>query len=104
MEFSRSRAALKSDDMTGTVVCWLSSHADHYHAEARVHHDGQRHRHPVQTGMVSDCDEFYLVRSGDSCANIAFVEGISLTNFYAWNPAVGSSCAGPEAVYVCIGL
>ncbi|KAI0903549.1 hypothetical protein F4823DRAFT_269713 [Ustulina deusta] len=60
---------------------------------------------PVQTGMVSDCDEFYLVRGGDSCSNIASVEGISLANFYAWNPAVGSSCAGLEAgVYVCIGL
>ncbi|KAI0476852.1 hypothetical protein F4859DRAFT_65195 [Xylaria cf. heliscus] len=60
---------------------------------------------PVQTGMVSDCDDFYLVHSGDTCANIASVEGISLTNFYAWNPAVGSSCAGLQAgVYVCIGL
>ncbi|KAI1127539.1 hypothetical protein F5Y10DRAFT_191562 [Nemania abortiva] len=60
---------------------------------------------PVQAGMVSDCDDFYFVRSGDSCSNIASVEGISLTDFYAWNPAVGSTCAGLEAsVYVCIGL
>ncbi|KAI1146243.1 hypothetical protein F4825DRAFT_456675 [Nemania diffusa] len=60
---------------------------------------------PVQAGMVSDCDAFYFVRSGDSCANIASVEGITLANFYAWNPAVGSTCAGLQAsVYVCIGL
>lgn len=60
---------------------------------------------PVQTGMVSDCDDFYLVQSGDTCSVIAADFDISLTDFYAWNPAVGNTCAGLElGVFVCIGL
>lgn len=47
---------------------------------------------PIQTGMISTCDSFYLVVSGDSCSDLATSQGISLTNFYAWNPAVGTSC------------
>ncbi|KAJ5704838.1 hypothetical protein N7536_000527 [Penicillium majusculum] len=60
---------------------------------------------PVQTGMVSTCNDFYLVVSGDSCSSIATSQGISLTNFYAWNPAVGSSCAYLGlGDYVCVGI
>ncbi|GAQ08984.1 hypothetical protein ALT_6305 [Aspergillus lentulus] len=60
---------------------------------------------PTQTGMVSSCNKFYLVVSGDSCYDIAAAQGISLDNFYAWNPAVGSSCGGlwPD-YYVCVGV
>ncbi|KAH3353681.1 hypothetical protein KXV52_007936, partial [Aspergillus fumigatus] len=58
---------------------------------------------PTQTGMVSSCNRFYLVVSGDSCYDIAAAQGISLDNFYTWNPAVGSSCGGlwPD-YYVCV--
>lgn len=60
---------------------------------------------PVQTGMVSTCDEFYLVASGDTCAAIASDYGISLTDFYAWNPAIGSSCAYLDlSDYVCVNV
>lgn len=60
---------------------------------------------PIQTGMVSDCDEFYLVVSGDDCATIASGYDISLTDFYAWNPAVGSTCASLWVDdYVCVGV
>ncbi|KAJ5556384.1 hypothetical protein N7494_000299 [Penicillium frequentans] len=60
---------------------------------------------PIQTGMVSDCDEFYLVVSGDDCATIASDYDISLTDFYAWNPAVGSTCASLWVDdYVCVGV
>lgn len=60
---------------------------------------------PTQTGMVSSCNRFYLVVSGDSCYDIAAAQGISLDNFYTWNPAVGSSCGGlwPD-YYVCVGV
>lgn len=55
--------------------------------------------------MVSGCERFYKVESGDSCYNIAQEAGIALSDFYAWNPAVGNSCTGLQAnVYVCIGL
>lgn len=58
---------------------------------------------PVQTGMVTDCDKFYKVKSGDGCAPIAEANGISVADFYAWNPAVGSDCRTLQAdVYVCV--
>lgn len=60
---------------------------------------------PIQTGMISTCDSFYLVVSGDSCSDLATSQGISLTNFYAWNPAVGTSCEFLGlGDYVCVGI
>ncbi|KAJ5933735.1 carbohydrate-binding module family 50 protein [Penicillium verhagenii] len=59
---------------------------------------------PTQTGMVSGCLRFYYVESGDGCYDIALDAGISLDDFYSWNPAV-SDCADLEAsVFVCIGI
>ncbi|KAJ6003520.1 hypothetical protein N7451_006067 [Penicillium sp. IBT 35674x] len=61
--------------------------------------------YPIQTGMTSTCDEFYLVVSGDTCATIASSYSISLDDFYAWNPAVGSSCANLWVDdYVCVAV
>ncbi|KAI0191652.1 hypothetical protein F4808DRAFT_476065 [Astrocystis sublimbata] len=56
--------------------------------------------------MVSDCDNFHLVKKGDTCASIAAKQGISLANFYAWNSDVGSStCASLKPdYYVCVGI
>ncbi|KAL1962645.1 hypothetical protein VTN77DRAFT_9279 [Rasamsonia byssochlamydoides] len=60
---------------------------------------------PTQTGMVTDCDQFYLVQSGDTCASIVSAENISLSDFYSWNPAVGSSCQSLWlGYYVCVGV
>lgn len=60
---------------------------------------------PHQTGLVSNCDSFYLVQSGDQCGNIASAYGITLANFYAWNPAVGNTCASLIAGdYVCVNI
>ncbi|KAL2786297.1 hypothetical protein BJX66DRAFT_346926 [Aspergillus keveii] len=47
---------------------------------------------PQQSGIISRCNKYHLVESGDGCASIASTYGISLANFYNWNPAVGSSC------------
>ncbi|KAL4982032.1 hypothetical protein BDW68DRAFT_171469 [Aspergillus falconensis] len=55
--------------------------------------------------MIDDCDEFYYVEAGDSCAAIASEHGISQTQFRNWNPSVGIDCAGLWAnVYVCVGV
>ncbi|KAI1360466.1 carbohydrate-binding module family 50 protein [Xylaria arbuscula] len=61
---------------------------------------------PIQTGMVSDCDEFYLVKTGDTCDAIASAKGISVANFYAWNPAAGlNTCKTLQAqTYACVGV
>lgn len=59
---------------------------------------------PVQEGMVSGCKDFYLVQSGDGCWAIANANGIELTDFYEWNPAIEDDCTNLQAnVYVCTG-
>lgn len=47
---------------------------------------------PTQDGIAANCDSFYWVDIGDSCWAITQSKGISLTDFYGWNPAVGVSC------------
>ncbi|KOS42349.1 hypothetical protein ACN38_g6782 [Penicillium nordicum] len=60
---------------------------------------------PTQTGMVSGCLRFYDVQSGEGCADIASQAGVAQTDFYNWNPAVGTNCTGLQAsVFVCMEL
>lgn len=61
---------------------------------------------PAQPGMVDNCDAFYLVKSGDSCARIAAGHGITLDQFLEWNPEVGGKeCAGIWLDnYVCVSV
>ncbi|KAH7323619.1 LysM domain-containing protein [Rhexocercosporidium sp. MPI-PUGE-AT-0058] len=60
---------------------------------------------PIQDGMVSNCDAFYFVVSGDTCATISSKKGITLTQFVAWNPAAKSDCSGLWAnTYACISI
>jgi len=49
---------------------------------------------PTQSGIASNCNRFYTVQSGDSCqAIVNDYEGeFTLSQFYSWNPAVGSGC------------
>lgn len=61
---------------------------------------------PTQSGITSKCTNYYLVSSGDTCANIVSKYGtFSLSDFYSWNPAVGSDCSGLwTGYYVCVGV
>ncbi|KAL4874685.1 hypothetical protein BJY04DRAFT_224793 [Aspergillus karnatakaensis] len=60
---------------------------------------------PTQPGMIDNCNAFYLVEAGDSCAAIAAEHNISQTQFRNWNPSVGTDCGGLWAdVYVCVGV
>jgi hypothetical protein len=60
---------------------------------------------PIQPGMTSSCGAFHLVQANDQCGAIATSAGISLKQFYAWNPSVGTACSTLFAGdYVCIGL
>lgn len=55
--------------------------------------------------MVSNCNKFYKVVSGDGCWAIADTNGIPLEDLYSWNPAVKTDCTGLQAdVYVCVGV
>ncbi|KAH8898728.1 hypothetical protein GQ53DRAFT_635263, partial [Thozetella sp. PMI_491] len=61
---------------------------------------------PTQPDMVGNCNEFYFVVSGDSCASIASKSGISLDDLITWNPSVGgASCKRLWlSAYVCISV
>ncbi|KAJ5964996.1 uncharacterized protein N7479_004872 [Penicillium vulpinum] len=60
---------------------------------------------PTQTGIVSNCDKYYTVVSGDSCAQIQTTYGITFAQLYKWNPAIGSDCQTLAIGYsVCVGV
>lgn len=60
---------------------------------------------PTQTGMASNCNRYYRVVSGDTCDSIATSQGLSLTDLYAWNQALGDTCSGLWVdYYVCVGV
>lgn len=54
--------------------------------------------------MANGCIRFYEVESGDNCYKISQDSGISLADFYAWNPAVKNDCSRLlVGEFVCIG-
>ncbi|KAM0511970.1 hypothetical protein ACHAPE_009326 [Trichoderma viride] len=58
---------------------------------------------PIQTGMTTSCNKFYLVQSSNSYAVIATTYNMPLATFYSWDPAVGLSCATFNVgYYVCV--
>ncbi|EHK17788.1 uncharacterized protein TRIVIDRAFT_66683 [Trichoderma virens Gv29-8] len=58
---------------------------------------------PIQTGMVTGCNKYHFVESGNSCFDIAKENNVPLATFYSWNPAVGPSCATLNVgYYVCV--
>lgn len=42
---------------------------------------------PTQTGIAPGCSSFYVAGAGEGCWGIANDHGITLEQFYAWNPA-----------------
>ncbi|CAG8900267.1 unnamed protein product [Penicillium egyptiacum] len=46
---------------------------------------------PTQTRVVSGCQKFYTVVDGDNYSTIESEFGISLTEFYQWNPSISST-------------
>ncbi|KAF3058709.1 hypothetical protein GL218_05331 [Daldinia childiae] len=60
---------------------------------------------PTQTGIASNCDAYYKAVSGDTCQKIVKDFGnFTLTDFYSWNPAVGSDCSQLFlGFYYCVG-
>ncbi|KAJ5609514.1 hypothetical protein N7528_010081 [Penicillium herquei] len=102
--YSTSSALISSSATTLVTSTVPSSKVTQVQSNTTVG-DGVSTPSPIQTGLVSTCDEFYLVVSGDTCAAIASNHSISLANFYAWNPAVGSSCAYLDlGDYVCVNV
>ncbi|EDN91369.1 hypothetical protein SS1G_00772 [Sclerotinia sclerotiorum 1980 UF-70] len=60
---------------------------------------------PTQTGITSACNNYYVTVDGDSCSSIETAYDITLAQFYAWNPAIGSDCTNLwlEEAY-CVGV
>ncbi|KAJ5190317.1 uncharacterized protein N7498_009302 [Penicillium cinerascens] len=60
---------------------------------------------PVQSGISSDCTQYYKVQGGDTCDKVETDHNISAADFLKWNPAVGSDCKNLELnVYVCVAV
>ncbi|OGE52702.1 hypothetical protein PENARI_c009G09663 [Penicillium arizonense] len=47
---------------------------------------------PTQTGIASNCNEYYTVVSGDWCAAVEGAFEITFAQLYEWNPVIGSDC------------
>jgi hypothetical protein len=56
-------------------------------------------------GIVSNCNKWYLVQSGDSCYTIEQATGVTLADLLAWNTDVNSACTNLYlGYYICIGI
>jgi hypothetical protein len=55
--------------------------------------------------MINNCNPFHLVRDGELCANFVLRYCSSLSQFYRWNSAIGSSFASLWLdTYVCVSI
>lgn len=60
---------------------------------------------PQQPGVVSNCNRWYLVKSGDSCYTIQQSQGVSVADWGKWNTGVKSDCSNLfVGYYVCTGV
>ncbi|KAM0270891.1 hypothetical protein ACHAQH_009252, partial [Verticillium albo-atrum] len=61
---------------------------------------------PIQPGIVSNCNRFHLVTSGQTCAVIASANGISLAQILSFNTEMnGATCSNIWLdAYVCVGI
>ncbi|KAL8746230.1 MAG: hypothetical protein Q9190_001717 [Brigantiaea leucoxantha] len=60
---------------------------------------------PQQPGIVSNCNKYYLVKSGDSCYTIEQAQKVTAANFQKWNTGIKADCSNLfVGYYVCIGV
>ena len=60
---------------------------------------------PTQSGIASDCDEYYVIASGDSCSKVETQFNDTFTELYRWNPAIGDDCQSLWVGYaICVGV
>lgn len=60
---------------------------------------------PTQSGEAANCNKYYTVQSGDSCAKIESQFAITFQQLYQWNPAIGSDCTNLWVGYaICVGV
>lgn len=60
---------------------------------------------PTQPGIPSGCTKYHTAVAGDGCWDIANAYGITLDQFYQWNPAGKNRISkAPKLVYGEIGI
>ncbi|KAH7179063.1 uncharacterized protein B0J16DRAFT_386882 [Fusarium flagelliforme] len=60
---------------------------------------------PIQAGLHKNCNKFHKVASTTTCISIQNYYNLPLTDFYSWNPSVGSSCQALIVDYwVCVSI
>lgn len=60
---------------------------------------------PTQSGIAPNCNQWYTVVSGDSCAKVESTYSITFAQLYQWNPAIGSNCQYLAVGYsYCVGV
>lgn len=60
---------------------------------------------PIQAGMVTECNMFHHVESGQNCHDVERLTGASVENLVKWNPAIGEDCTSMWAnTHLCVGV
>ncbi|KAF2803113.1 uncharacterized protein BDZ99DRAFT_338218, partial [Mytilinidion resinicola] len=60
---------------------------------------------PTSLGIASNCNSYVTISDGNSCEAIANQAGVTLEQFYQWNPSLQDSCAGLLVGYsYCVGV
>ncbi|EXM23984.1 LysM domain [Fusarium oxysporum f. sp. vasinfectum] len=61
--------------------------------------------HPIQEGMLVNCNKFHYVDATTTCQPILDHYKISLAEFTKWNPAVGKDCTNLwKGTNACVGV
>ncbi|KAK4209498.1 LysM domain-containing protein [Rhypophila decipiens] len=60
---------------------------------------------PIQAPMIAGCRRFYFVQPGEGCWAISDAAGISVDDFYLYNPAAAPDCGSMwSQIFVCVGI
>lgn len=60
---------------------------------------------PTQSGIASNCEEYYTVATEDSCSKIETQFNNTFAESYQWNPAIVSNCESLWIGYaVCVAV
>ncbi|KAI6778187.1 LysM domain-containing protein [Emericellopsis cladophorae] len=60
---------------------------------------------PTQPSLLTNCNKFHKVKSGEICATIATKYAIPLAKFLQWNPKAGNNCVGLwKDAYACVSV
>ncbi|KAI5865101.1 carbohydrate-binding module family 50 protein [Durotheca rogersii] len=60
---------------------------------------------PTMPGLAAECTSCYQVVEGDTCWVVVAKTGVTLGNFYSWNPSINADCTNLLLGYnYCVGV